>query len=49
MTLSPHETKILVALKDGSERGLDQIAQDSGLELAQARSAVESLKAKSYL
>jgi phenylalanyl-tRNA synthetase alpha chain len=49
MTLSPHETKILVALKDGSERDLGQIAQDSGLEFAQARSAVESLKAKSHL
>jgi phenylalanyl-tRNA synthetase alpha chain len=49
MTLSPHETKILVAFKDGSERDLEQIARDSSIELAQARSAVESLKAKSHL
>src|SRR5271170_4338751 len=44
--LSPHETKILVATKDGAERDLEKIASDAGLELAQARSAVESLKAK---
>jgi phenylalanyl-tRNA synthetase alpha chain len=49
MPLSPHETRILVALKDGAERDLERIAQDSGLELAQARSAVESLKAKGHL
>ncbi len=49
MPLSPHETKILVATKDGAERDLEKIASDSGLELAQARSAVESLKAKGHL
>lgn len=49
MPLSPHETKILVALKDGKERDLEKIAQEAGLELAQARSAVESLKAKGHL
>ena len=44
--LSPHETRILVALKDGRERDLDAIAEGAGLELAQVRSAVESLKTK---
>jgi phenylalanyl-tRNA synthetase alpha chain len=47
--LSPHETRILVALKDGRERDLDAIAKDAGLELAQVRSAVESLKTKALL
>jgi phenylalanyl-tRNA synthetase alpha chain len=47
--LSPHEMKILVATKDGAERELDAIAKDAGLELAQARSAVESLKNRGLL
>ncbi len=47
--LSPHETKILVAARDGAERDLEKLAQDASLELAQARSAVESLKAKGLL
>jgi phenylalanyl-tRNA synthetase alpha chain len=47
--LSPHETKILVALKDGAERDLDKVAKDAGIDVAQARSAVESLKAKGHL
>ncbi len=47
--LSPHETKILVATKDGAERDLERIARDSGLEVAQVRAAVEGLKAKGFL
>jgi phenylalanyl-tRNA synthetase alpha chain len=47
--LSPHETKILVILKDGAERVLDAIVQASGLKLDQTRSAVESLKSKALV
>src|SRR5262249_18519527 len=47
--LSPHEAKILAAMKDGAERDLDAIAQATGLKLDQARSATESLKMKSLV
>ena len=44
--LSPNETRILVALVDGEESTVDQIAEASGLDAAQVRSAIEGLKAR---
>lgn len=43
--LSPHEAAVLLAFADeGAELTLEQIADQSGLDLAQARSAVERLR-----
>jgi phenylalanyl-tRNA synthetase alpha chain len=47
--LSPHEARILVAGQHGDERDLETLAREAGLEVAQARSAIESLKAKGLL
>jgi len=44
--LSPNETRILVALGDGEEHTVAAIAEGSGLDLAQVRSTIESLKAR---
>jgi hypothetical protein len=49
-TLSPHEASILLAFTDSEQAlWLETITQQSGLELAQARSAVERLKMKGAL
>jgi phenylalanyl-tRNA synthetase alpha chain len=45
--LSPNETRLLGALADGAERTIAEIASASGLDEAQVRSAIESLKARS--
>ena len=44
--LSPNETRTLVALLDGEERTIEATAEAAGLDAAQVRSAVESLKAR---
>jgi phenylalanyl-tRNA synthetase alpha chain len=48
--LSPHEASIILALASANQPlWLAEIARESGLELAQARSAVERLKMKAAL
>jgi phenylalanyl-tRNA synthetase alpha chain len=48
--LSPHEAAVLLAFPDpGRPLWLEEIVRESGLELAQARSAVERLKLKGAL
>jgi phenylalanyl-tRNA synthetase alpha chain len=48
--LSPHEAAVLLAFQDALQPlWLDEIARQSGLDLAQARSAVERLKLKGAL
>lgn len=46
--LSPNETRILVALVDGAERTIEATAEAAGLDVAQVRSAIESLKAREF-
>ncbi|MDG2305115.1 MAG: phenylalanine--tRNA ligase subunit alpha [Candidatus Binatia bacterium] len=46
--LSPNETRILVALVDGKERTVEETADAAGLDAAQVRSAIESLKARGF-
>jgi len=47
--LSPNESRILVALADGTERDVAEIARDARLEHDQARSAIEGLKARGHV
>jgi len=47
--LSPNESRILVALADGAERDVAEIARDARLEHDQARSAIEGLKARGHV
>ncbi|MBM4266978.1 MAG: phenylalanine--tRNA ligase subunit alpha [Deltaproteobacteria bacterium] len=47
--LSPHEVRILQAAIHGNESTIEAIAGDAGLDPAQVRSAIESLKAREYV